>query len=62
MSSDEELFDEDVFDDKSMDVDPLPVRSRSTRGRRAVVKYTEDYGSDDESSHEAENESDESDF
>merc|ERR1719491_1255817 len=62
VSSDDESFDEDI-DVGLKESEPLPSRSRSTRGRRAVVKYAEDDGSDDESDVELDDESDnESDF
>merc|ERR1740124_193906 len=62
VSSDDDMFDEDLFDkDKSIDLkddEPLPARSRSTRGKRAVVKYVVDDKSESESDGLSDDESD----
>merc|ERR1740124_2135050 len=67
VSSDDDMFDEDLFDEDIpvdlKDDEVLPARSRSTRGKRSVVKYVQDDESESESDVESDVESDdESDF
>lgn len=63
VSSDDDLFDEDLFDEdidvKLKDSEPIPARSRSTRGGRPTIKYADlDDASDVELDDESDDESD----